>query len=336
MHRSRSLKVFLTVDTEVWPKSSGWPHTPLAADYDFSHDLNLYFYGGNGTSARGLPWQLRTLGAHGLKATYFVDPLFSFALGVSPLRDVVAMVGQHKQEVGLHLHPEWLNEPGCAGLPRFSGPLLHQYNTEDQHTLLRAGLDRLAEAGAGAVAAFRAGSWGASRATLEAVRRNGLRFDSSLDAAFPASFPDLNGSLRYTQTQPFMLQGIWEFPVTNFVDRPPSGLRPLQVCAASFGEMRMVLEFARDSGWYAVVIVSHSFEFVRTRRRENVEPQRLLANRFEQLCRYLGNNADHYETCHFVDIDESAVPQGAPPPAAVSSRLRTAVRQVQQLASRVY
>jgi hypothetical protein len=333
---SRQVRVFLTVDTEVWPKSSGWPHTPLAGDYDCSRDLDLYLYGGTGESARGLAWQLRTIGSHGLKATYFVDPLFSFALGVSALRDVVAMIRQHKQEIGLHLHPEWLNEPGCVTLPAFSGPLLHAYMADDQCTLVRAGLDRLAGVGAGTVDVFRAGSWGADRATISAVRRNGLRFDSSLNARFAASFPDIDGSSRYTQTHPFMLDGIWEFPVTNFVDKPPSGWRPLHVCASSFGEMRMVLEFARDSGWYCVVIVLHSFEFVRTEYRDNVVPQRLLVRRFERLCQYLADNADQYETCHFADIDESTIPLNAPLSAAVSSRLRTVVRQVQQLVSRVY
>src|SRR5215510_11648277 len=126
-HRSRAVKVFLTVDTEVWPKSPDWPHTPLVADYDFANDLNLYFYGGGGASARGVPWQLHILATCGLKATYFIEPLFSFAVGISPLRDVVAMIRDKKQEVGLHLHPEWLNEASRAALPPFSGPLLHEY-----------------------------------------------------------------------------------------------------------------------------------------------------------------------------------------------------------------
>ena len=332
----RTVKVFLTVDTEVWPKSAGWPHRPLGADYDYSRDIELYFNGGRGESGRGLPWQLRTLAAHGLKATYFVDPLFSFALGISPLRSVIDLVQQHGQEIGLHLHPEWLNQSASPVLPAFSGPLLHRYAAEDQSTLVRAGLDRLREAGAGAVAAFRAGSWGASRETVAAVRRNGLRFDSSLNAQFAASFPDLDERSRSTRSQPFLLDGLWEFPVTNFIDTPPTGRRPLHVCATSFAETRMVLEFARASGWYCVAIVLHSFEFVRTDSRGDVAPQRLLAKRFLRLCEYLADNADRYETCHFAGIDEAAIPRQAPPSAPVSSRLRTVARQIEQLVSRVY
>lgn len=333
------VKVFLTVDTEIWPESPGWPHTPLAADHDGSRELNRFFYGGDGTSARGLPYQLRILRTHGLKATYFVDPLFSFALGMAPLRDVVAMIRGGMQEVGLHLHPEWLTDPRCTGLPAFAGPLLHAYDKVDQQALVRAGLKRLAEAGAAPVAAFRAGSWGASRTTIAALARNGIRFDSSLNAPFAASFPDFDARSRQTQTQPFLLEDVWEFPVTNFIDKPPSGWRPLHVCATSLGEMRMVLQHARDNGWYAVVFVLHSFEFVRVERLaagKNVAPQRLLADRFERLCGYLADHADQYETCHFADVNEHDIPRSTPPVAPVSSRVRTAIRHIQQLASRVY
>ena len=333
------VKVFLTVDTEVWPESPGWPHTPLAPDHDSSRELDLYFQGGHGPGARGLPYQLRVLAACGLKATYFVDPLFSYALGLEALRGVAAMIAEGGQEIGLHLHPEWLTDPRCTGLPEFAGPLLHAYAPSAQQSLVRAGLQRLGEAGATRVVAFRAGSWGASRATVAALAGSGIRFDSSLNARFGASFPDLDGGARRDRTQPFRMGDVWEFPVTNFVDRPPSGWRPLHVCATSLGEMRMVLEHARDHGWYAVVFVLHSFEFVRVESlaaRRDVAPQRLLADRFERLCGYLAEHAGEYETCHFADVDESRIPETPPPPAPVSSHVRTAIRHLQQLASRVY
>ena len=129
---------------------------------------------------------------------------------------------------------------------------------------------------------------------------------------------------RRDRTQPFRLGDVWEFPVTNFVDRPPSGWRPLHVCATSLGEMRMVLEHARDHRWYAVVIVLHSFEFVRVESlaaRRDVAPQRLLADRFERLCGYLAEHAREYETCHFArrrripdSGDATPSPAGVLPP----------------------
>ncbi len=333
------VKIFITVDTEVWPRSPGWPHTPLAEDKFCEREIAAYLYGeGLGGESLGVPYQLRTLANAGLKATFFVEPLFSFALGIAPLRELAAAVTSHGQEVGLHLHPEWLTDRRCRGLPQFAGPLLHGYREPDQAALVSAGIDRLREAGAPPIRAFRAGSWGASRATLRALAQNGIGFDSSLNAGFVSSFPDLDAESRAGYTQPVLIEGVWEFPVTSFVDRPPAGLRPLHVCAASFGEFRGVLDHAHANGWYAVVIVLHSFEFVRVDalERGGSAPQRLLADRFERLCAHLADNAERFESCHFADIDRSVVPRAGHPAVSVSSRSRTAIRQIQQLASRFY
>jgi len=332
-------KVFITVDTEVWPDAEGWPHTPLASTNDCTREISWYFYGGGGSDARGLPYQLQTFARAGLKATFFVDPLFSFAIGAGPLRDVLALIQRNGQEIGLHLHPEWLTDPRCSGLPAFSGPLLHSYSESGQEHLVRAGRSRLTELGAGDIRVFRAGSWGANRATLRALRRNGITFDSSLNASFASSFPDLDATVRRASTQPLLLEGAWEFPVTNFIDVPPAGRRPLHVCATSLGEFRTVLEHAAARGWFAVVIVLHSFEFVRLQRLSAGRPgasHRLLADRFERLCGYLADNTDKHQTCHFADLDAAAVPDAEQPPVPSSSLARTAMRHVEQLASYVY
>jgi hypothetical protein len=332
-------KVFITIDTEVWPEAPGWPHTPLATGNDCARERSWYFYGGEGSDPRGLPYQLRTLASAGLKATFFVDPLFSFAIGAAPLREIVELIQRNGQEVGLHLHPEWLTDPRCTGLPGFSGPLLHRYSEPDQARLIQAGLDRLRETGARKPRAFRAGNWGASLATLRALGRSGIVFDSSLNACFESSFPDLDAAVRLACTQPLKLEGVWELPVTSFFDRPPAGRRPLHVCATSLAEFRTVLEHAAVHGWLAVVIVLHSFEFVRVTRLsagKAATPQRLLADRFERLCTYLADNRDKHQTCHFADLDEGALSSAAQPVVPTSSLARTALRQIEQLASHLY
>jgi len=332
------VKVYITVDTEVWPNVPDWPHVPLPVDYGGSRAIEWYLYGGKGPGARGVPYQLDVLAREGLKATYFVDPMFSFALGLEPLRDVVSAIVGAGQEVGLHLHPEWLTDPRCKGLPRFAGPLLNGYGEADQSALIRAGLDRLAAAGAPPISVFRAGSWGANRVTLKALRDNGIHCDSSLNARFPASFPDVEGAVRNAATQPFRLESVAEFPVTSFTDRPPSGRRPLHVCAASLAEFRLVLEHAAAESWEAVVIVMHSFEFVRVNRIEGsgtAAPQHLLARRFEQICAFLSENQSRFQTCHFRDESARATDRVTHPPLPCSSRARTAMRHVEQIISRL-
>lgn len=332
------VNVFITVDTEVWPNSPGWPHAPLAADYDARGDIERYLLGGRVADARGVPYQLEVLARAGLKATYFVDPMFSFALGIEPLRELVARIAGAGQEIGLHLHPEWLTDSRCGDLPAFRGPLLHGYDEAAQCTLIRAGLARLAQAGSPPVVAFRAGSWGANLATLRALRANGLRYDSSLNARFAASFPDLAAGTREGATQPFLLDGLAEFPVTTFADLPPAGRRPLHVCAASLAEFRMVLDHADAQGWDAVVVVLHSFEFVRVERTGPgaVAPQRLLARRFERLCAFLDANRSRFATRHFSGLGAAVTDRAGHPALPQSSRARTAMRHLEQLASRVY
>jgi hypothetical protein len=331
------VKVFITVDTEVWPDSPGWPRVSLATDNDCGRELSLYFYGGEGPSRLGVPYQLRTLADHGLKATYFIDPLFSWALGIVPLRDLVALIQERDQEIGLHLHPEWLTDPRCAMLPRFAGPLLHRYPEAAQSMLIRSGLERLRECGADRVEAFRAGSWGADLTTLRALASNGVKYDASLNACFAASFPA--STLKRASPHPCKLEGVWEFPVTTFIDRPPRGRRPLHVCAASFGEFEMVLSHAAANDWFAVVIVLHSFEFVRVGRvsaSKGGAPQKLLARRFERLCKFLAEHRDRFPTCHFADLDAAAIPDADERDVATSRSGRTALRMLEQLVSRVY
>jgi hypothetical protein len=330
------VQVFLTVDTEVWPQAQGWPHTPLPAGADCRRQIACYFWGGEAKRRLGLPFQLQTLKTHGLKATFFVDPLFSFALGIAPLREVVGAIRESGQEVALHLHPEWLTDPRASGLTAFAGPYMRDYSEEAQCKLIEAGIARLAEAGAESIQAFRAGSWGADTVTLRALARNRIRFDSSLNACYDASLADLPG--RESIFQPTLVEGVWELPQTYYVDRPPAGRRPLQVCACSLAELRYVLEQAHARQWGSVVLVTHSFEFVqvdRLRRGGVVGPRRLLGARFEAICEYLARHRDRFQTALVRDASVAAPASRIREPI-VSSRSRTAARWVAQAVSIAY
>ena len=331
------LKVFLTVDTEVWPVAEAWPHAPLFADQTCEREIEVYLHGGEVDPRFGVAFQLATLARNKLKATYFVDPLFSFALGLGPLVGVLQPIREHGQEVGLHLHPEWLTDPRCVGLPNFAGPCLWQYGAEDQRRLVRAGLTRLAEAGADSVRVFRAGNYAANRDTLTALRENGIPIDTSLNACYAESFPDL--AARDRISAPSHIEDVVEFPVTFFFDRPPRGRRHLQLAACSLAEIRYVLEQAVTAGWPAVVIVMHSFELMRVGQFQNgsfATHSRLLVRRFEQLCEYLASNRERMRTSHFSDLDLTSLQDSGKAPDIISSTLRTTARQVEQLISRFH
>jgi hypothetical protein len=174
-------------------------------------------------------------------------------------------------------------------------------------------------------------------ATLRALARTDIRFDSSLSAVSATSMADLPG--RDSMLQPRCVEGIWEVPLTSFVDSPPNGRRPLVVCGCSVAEYRHVLETAYARGWESVVVVLHSFEFVRVNRlaqeSATVGPQRLLGARFEALCDYLARHRDRFQTMTFRDLSCNAFDKRAVTPIS-STRLRTLGRMASQALSIAY
>lgn len=288
------MNVFITIDTEVWPVNpGGWPVRPLAADYDCSREIGAYFYGETADGEFGLPYQLRMLREHGLRATYFVDPLFSFVLGLGVLRDVVRMIQDAGQAIALHLHPEWVTDPRCDGLPEFRGPNISGYPVEVQRQLLRIGMARLKEAGADVLPVFRSGSWGGDLSTLEALQGEGFRVDCSLNAVIAQSLPSLAGRERLQE--PAEIGGVLEYPLSRFDDRRSPIGRPLSFVGVSWPEMRFALEAFLSDGRRNAVIVMHSNEFVETERLWGTRPVRSRRNvvrRFEKFCDYMQVNAD--------------------------------------------
>ena len=55
----------------------------------------------------GIAYQLAMLARHGLKATFFVDPMPTMVFGLDAIRPVVEAIVAAGQEVQLHLHPNW-------------------------------------------------------------------------------------------------------------------------------------------------------------------------------------------------------------------------------------
>jgi hypothetical protein len=336
-HCGAPLRVHLTVDVEVWPvHPGGWPHVPLAASDDCRRELSAYFWGDCAAGRYGLPYQLDTLRAHGLRATFFVDPMFSFALGLEPLREIVRLIQDACQRVELHLHPEWLTDPRCTGLPEFRGPMIGDYPEDAQRTLFEIGLARLAEAGAKEMKAFRAGSWGARTSTLRAVQAVGLAVDASLNAHYAYSLDDLPNRLNLYGPAP--VGKVVELPVTRFDDGRTAHGRPLSVVGVSVAEATHVLESLQRVAAPCATVVLHSNEFVRTENlwaSRPVAPRRWIARRFERLCSFLSQNSSRMPT-HFV-ADVTALEQPASVQSLVRSGLtRTLPRLLGQAISRVY
>lgn len=314
------MKVYLTFDIEVW--CNNWAEL----DQRFPASFERYIYGRSAHGDFALPATLRILQDQGLCGVFFVEPLFAARFGQRYLDIVVGMILSAQQDVQLHLHPEWTDEITPALLPNIPGKRQHlfQYTEDEQAELIRVGKQALESAGAPAIAAFRAGSYAANRATYTALRRNDILVDSSLNEIDPVSGLDIQAPGQYFSQR--LIDGVTVFPVTVFTD----GLgrrRPAQVGACSFAEMKDALNSAQAAGCEHFVIVSHNFEMLKS---GSSEPDRVVVRRFEQLCGFLAAQRHRFDVGIF--RPSATAHQGARPQAAAWS---TAVRWAEQVYRRL-
>ena len=273
------MNVYLTFDVEVW--CNDW--TQL--DARFPASFERYVYGRSARGSYALPQTLDILGQHGLRGVFFVEPLFSARFGAQYLETIVSMIRAAGQDVQLHLHPEWTDEIRPALLADVSRKRQHliHYSADEQTQLIAFGKRALEAAGAGIVDAFRAGSYAADAGTYQALARNGIAIDSSLNEIAAISGADLPAPLRYATAR--QVGSVSAFPVTVFRDGL-GRLRPAQIGACSFAELRDALASAHDLGCQHFVIVSHNFEMLKPGRSD---PDNTVVRRFERLCQLLAS-----------------------------------------------
>ena len=302
---------FLTIDTELM-----WRHHAAGCDLETQIERSLE------PAGVGIAYQLATLARHDLKATFFVDPMPTMVFGLDAIRPVVEAIIAARQEVQLHLHPNWagarIDDP--ARHARFE---LIDYSLDEQRALIAGARDLLKACGADHPIAFRAGSYAANDDTLTALADLGFAYDSSHDGA-DAPWPSEIG-LPPRQIAPVERNGVVEVPVTVIEDSPAS-LRHFQICALSQGEMRAALDHAAAEQHEAVTIVGHSFELA---NRTGTRANGMHVSRFEALCQMLADARYAMPTAQFRDRPAFAATGEATPLGP--NRLRTRWRQAEQL-----
>lgn len=302
-------RVLLTIDTELtwrhYARGAGWREN-LAMSYD--------------PAGAGVPYQLKQLARHGLKACFFVDPMPALIYGLDPIRRMVEPILDAGQEVQLHLHPFWRDlAQGRREDARFE---LTDFDAQEQYDLIETARDLLVAAGAPKPVAFRSGSYAVNGDTLGALARLGLRYDSShngTDHPWPSALP-----FAPAMMDPAECDGVIEIPVSQ-INQRGGGLRHLQICALSSQELKAALHHAARHDHAVTTIVCHSFELAtRDGRRVN----KLVRGRFDRLCAYLEANSETMPTTTFAGLHVDAPAKAARPLPA--QPFRTAWRMAEQ------
>lgn len=315
------MNVYLTFDIEVWCR--GW------ADLDgqFPASFERYVYGRSARGDYALPRTLEILARHGLRGVFFVEPLFAARFGIAYLRTIVELIRAGGHDIQLHLHPEWTDEIRPLPFPGAVNKRQHlsYYSLEEQTTLMRMGLDLLAQVGCPGVQAFRAGSFACNADTFRALRACGLKVDSSLNSELAESGGDLRG--RIDLNRPQVLEGVKVLPMTVFRDGR-GHMRPAQVGSCSLAEFRAALDSAHHLGVEHFVVLSHNFEML---KQQSTAPDALVVKRFEGLCAYLAGHPERFRVATLEvapSISDTSVPL---PEAGLAATL---VRYGEQLARR--
>lgn len=318
------LDVFFTADVEIW--CDGWDDI----DKKFPDAFRKYVIGPTSRGNFGLPYQLKVLSDHGLRGTFFVEPLFSTRFGSQALEEIVGLIRDGDQEIQLHLHPEWVDESIEPLIVNASQKRQHlfQYTLEEQIQLIEAGAALLSKAGAPEINAFRAGSFGFNRDTLRALAANGIGFDSSYNATLFG--PDSGVSPGVLLHEPMECEGVIEYPMTVFQDGL-GALRHVQLTACSSSEIEAMLWQALEVGRKSFVILFHNFELL--------SPSKSMADgvvirRFRRLCEFLERNRDCFRTTGFHGLEPKFVT--TQPMPLKSNFWNVATRILEQIYRRKY
>lgn len=284
--------MYITVDTECTEERvvNGVVRPPLG------YDLTMRGRFSGRPNGLGTDLIVRELARYDFRATFFVESLCSEFFGAAGLAAVCGDLMEGGHDIQLHLHPnfrrpEWRHSGGKP-LPDNIG----DYDLESQKTLLASGVALLQTAGVprASILAFRAGNYGASNLTWEALRQAGFLVDSSLNLW------GLTENCRIVADQPRIdlyeaVPRLWELPISCFAEG--AGYRHLEITAISFSEMRATLEKLQSAGARTATIVTHPGEFfaiddyVRAKGHAN----RVNITRFRRLLAFLDACRDRFQ-----------------------------------------
>ena len=329
--------VYLTIDTEcsmggAWDTPGRRPVGPERA-----------ILGCDGAHRYGTPLIMDILEAAGLRGVFFAEMFAGPVVGEEALAAAYQGILARGHDVQMHLHPVFhyfaALRQGRIVAQELPARLddMAAFPLGTQIELIEKGIEIFQRLLGRRPVAFRAGNYAASDTTLGALEKSGIRYDSSYNAAYRGRSCLISGAPG--ANSPWAAGSLWEIPVTVFETgaRPLVGLKPLEVSAVSFLEVKSVLEQAERLGMGTVTMILHSFSLFKPAdvQYSRLRQDRLVTSRLRRLCRFLGEHRDR-----FCVRTLSELPKPRRDPATVRmptmGTLVPAVRRVLQALNRPY
>ena len=250
---------------------------------------------------QGLRFLLRSFGEAGLRATFFVETANIAFFGDRPMGRVVEALLEHDQDVQLHLHPCWriFDDPAWQERVREAAPSDQsaEQPVEALSALLDQGIGAFRRWGAPRPLALRTGNLSAGPNVYEAMARCGLPLGSNVAVGYA---PPADPTLR-------LMGGV--HPVGEMVEVPVlsylqlkfgrwSKMRMLAITAASWPETKALLLKAREAGVSPVVILTHPFEFIKTKGGSD-HVNHINQERLKRLCAFIADNPENFRAATF-------------------------------------
>lgn len=330
------VNVYITVDAEsslggAWLNPRWKPVSPERA-----------ILGKIGSTFYGVPLIMDILEEHELRGTFFTEVLARDVVDSRELSDSYMPIFKRGHDVQLHLHPvfHYYGQVTAGRLHRDELPphmdLIGSLPFDIQIELLKKGISIFHEIFGIQPKAFRAGVYGASLSTLDALSQVGISYDSSFNSCSLATSCLIDHKPTNT---PWRRGNVWEIPVTTFETGAwrMRGFKPLEVSAVSLWEMQRVLEQSERLGQEIVVVILHSFAFLKRAdvQFRKMRPDNLVIKRFQGLCRFLRANRHQFRVHTFSDLpqpSESTTKSCAPNMGVFVP----ACRKLVQAANRIY
>lgn len=200
----------------------------------------------------------------GLRGVFFVNVYESALWGEDVLRDLCRRISAGGHEVGLHTHP------ACRYDRRRRK--MFEYSAKEQLKIVEDGLTMLRDwLPDHRAVAHRAGAYGLDEHTLTALRRHGIRVDSSMFHSHP------NCRVTWSKNAVVEREALFEIPVTGFFRRAEYVLAGVSLRKrttfvktdidwASLDELKRFVGWA-ETGPGVTALFMHSYSLIRFDRR---------------------------------------------------------------------